>query len=240
MILVSRPRSYTVLCFLTLLFIPVFLLNLWILKTSGSHNITTQTSWGVFFFQLLLLFISLGFLLNTRWVGFFSLAALSAILFLTNVYFLSKTTSYALAFYLLFLITLSALFLISFFKHLKEPFYHSGCRWYAGLPRLLPNIMVELQSMSRKINGRVSKITPEGCFVCIQDSLSEKSLLPFLKGFKKIHLKFGEHQVSCAVHLISIDTQKQGAGFQFVTASLDQTKDLREFVDRIRSYGYVA
>ena len=240
MILVSRPRSYTALCFLTLLFIPVFLLNSWILKTSGSYSITTPTGWGVFCFQMFLLFVSFGFLLKKGWIGFFLLTSLSSILVLLNIYFLSKTKSYALAFYLLFLIIFSALFLINFFNHLKEPFYHSGCRWYESLPRFLPNIMVELQSMNQKINCSISKITAEGCFVYVQDGLSEKNISTFLKEFKKIHLKFSKFQVSCAVKLISVDTKKQGAGFQFATSSLDQTKDLREFVDRIRSYGYVA
>ena len=237
--IVHRPKSHTIHSLYVLLAIPVFLLNLWIMQKGPFVRLFDEKNLPWIILQAVWVLICCWWLLKAQWRGFWSLWLLDTLLLWGNLYFLVKTKNYALAFYALFLLTISILYFVHLYRILKESYYHSGRHWYESLPAFLPRIEVELwfEDKNRErvsIEAKLSRLGVEGCFAYpIKETLIKDRL------FQEIYLKLNETKLSCPVELVCVTEDKQGAGLRFIADSEDQRKDIWDFIDRARSLGYV-
>lgn len=235
--IVRRPRQHTLLACLILLSSPISLLNIWVMQKGVLSKVLQRDKLWWIGIEAVWAFVTLLWLLGARWRGFWSFMALSATLLGGNLYFLLTMKNYALAFYALFLLILSALYGMHVFKSLSEAYYNSGRRWYEGLPRFLPRVEAEILSLGKAIPVRLSRLGTDGCYAFA--SAGESLGLP-----ERIALKLGDLRLDCAVELVSRsdrpEGRSEGCGLRFVAASADQHKDIWEFIDRVRSAGYVS
>jgi hypothetical protein len=141
--------------------------------------------------------------------------------------------NYALAFYALFILILSAMYSVSLIKNLKETYYQSGKRWFEGRPKFLPRIEAELRFDGQMVPARLSRLGEEGCYAYPHFGTK-------IEKVEGIALKLGDLHLDCAVELISHSRDGSGNGLRFVAGSADQQKDIKDFIDRLRSAGYVA
>ena len=233
--ILRRPHQYTLLACLVLLAVPIFWLNLWVLhkgavltflKAGRIWWLVAQASWVV---------VTLYWLFQVRWRGFWSFLALASTMLLANVYYLVVTKNYALAFYALFVLILGALYAAHLYRNLRESYYDSGQRWYEGEPRFLPRVEASMFLGDGETTSmtpvRLSRLGVEGCYVFSSTNIDKVD---------QLKLKLGDLELNCAVELVSKSKTGEGGGLRFVRASADQDKDIRDFIDRVRSAGYVS
>jgi hypothetical protein len=231
--IVRMPKQHTLLAFLVVLSTPIFILNLWVMHKGSLVKVLEPGKQRLIAFQFVWMLFTLYLLLKAKWAGFASFMTMSAVLLLANVFLLISTKNYALAFYALFLLILSALYALNAYKDLRGTYYDSGKRWFEGLPRFLPRIEAELKVGERVVSARLSRLGEEGCYA-----------YPFFEGqidkVDRIHLKLGDLQLECAVELVSKSSDGCGNGLRFLAVSEDQNKDIKDFINRLRSAGYVS
>ncbi len=233
--LVRTPRALFIQSSLALLAIPLFILNQWVVK-KGAGGVFAFT--GLFHgkpFWLILVasawvLLALALLRRARKSGCFLFALLAATVIVADAILFLRARNYALAFYVLFLLILSVIYLLSTFRLLGEAYFNAGLRWFEGLPLFIPEIRAELETVSGRGEGRMSRFDETGCYV-----FSAKSM-PDVFG---IRLKLDEKELVSRVELISRTNDGLGQGLRFLAQSPDAEKDIREFVDRARSRGYV-
>lgn len=231
--ILRRPPQYTVLASLIWLAIPIFLLNMWVVqKGSVSKLIEAKRLYWIGACALLVL-VTFRWLLKVRWRGFWALILMSGTMLGGNVYFLVTTKNYALAFYALFLLILAALYAAHLFRHMKEPYYDSGRYWFEGQPRFLPKLEAAIQSGETATPARLSRLGVEGCYAYMAGGTKVDKV-------DSIQLKLGDLELNCAVELVSESKDGMGRGLRFIRATADQDKDIRDFIDRVRSAGYVS
>lgn len=233
--LVRRPPYFTWLVFSLFIAPPVFLLNLWVMQKGSSLKLTQRDSLMLLGAQLAWVLLSVHWLLKARWRGFLSVSLLSGTMIVGNVYLLLLTKNYALAFYALFLLIMAGLYCFHLFRNLKEPFYRSGQRWFEGRPVFLPSLEAWLSIDGQRVPARLSRLGIEGCFAY----LAPNAIVDTGK-VEAIALKLGELTLDCAVELITKSEDGAGGGFRFLVAGADQLKDICDFIDRVRSSGYVS
>lgn len=231
---VRRPRSYTALSLMILWAIPVFFLNVWVLHKGVVAKVLQRESYTWMAVQAGWTLITLFWLLRASWKGLASAVLLSVAMFGANLFFLVSTKNYALAFYALFLLIISLLYCLHLYRSLAESYYHSGQRWFEGRPRLLPAVEVGLRAGEQLVPARLSRLGIEGCYAY---PLGKEKFDP--RDFEAIQLKLGDLKLECAVELVSRSKDLAGAGFRFVADTSDGSKDIRDFIDRVRSAGYV-
>jgi len=235
MSVVRRPRPYTVLSLMVLWAIPVFFLNIWVLHKGALAKVLDQESLVWMSIQAGWTLLSLFWLLRASWKGFLSVVLLAATMFGANLYHLISTKNYALAFYALFLLIIALLYCLHLYRSLGEAYYHSGQRWYEGRPRFLPALEAALKAGDRIVPARLSRLGIEGCYAYPE---AGPALRP--DSFDSIELKLGDLKLDSAVLLVSRSKDGAGSGFRFVAESADRSKEVREFIDRVRSAGYVS
>lgn len=231
---VSRPRQHLVLSLTILVAIPIFFLNVWVLQKGAIAKVLQREMLVWMSAQAVWVLVSMYWLLKATWRGFWSTTALASAMFGLNVYYLVFTKNYALAFYGLFLLIIAGLYCLHLFRSLKEPYYSPGQQWFEGRPIFLPRIEAELRAGTRQLSARLSRLGIEGCFAY------PRQLGLDADGIESIELKLGDLRFSCAVELISRTKDGAGRGFRFVASSPDQNKEIRDFIDRVRSAGYVS
>ena len=112
------------------------------------------------------------------------------------------------------------------------PYLSPGIRWYQGLPEALPGVSCDL--------GRVARISEEGFFVLGPFAEMTQKNLP-----TQATLEFKGRKLNCAVRPISAikddnpRSRYKGLGLQFKGNSKDFTKDIADFVERLRGEGHV-
>lgn len=236
MAVIRLPRQYKALSGLVLASIPVFVLNLWVMqkginfKTLGKDKliwIAVEAVWALLTFY---------WLSRAKWTGFWSVVTLALVLLSGNIYFLITTKNYALAFYALFLVILSGLYALHLYRSLQETYYHPGTRWFEGRPPFIPRLEAELKAGGKNIPVRLSRLGTDGCYAFTRDG--EVFPAEFNRS-EAIAFKLGDLGLDCAVELISQTKDKSGQGLKFIVSSADQMKDIKDFIERIRSSGYV-
>lgn len=236
--MIHRPRQFNILVGLGLLAIPIFILNIWVMQKGQISKIFSPDKlvWiGICSFWVL---INTYWLFNAKWRGFWSFIALSVITVAANVYFLLAFKNYALAFYALFLLILSGLYVLHLYRNLSEAYYSTGQRWFEGKPLFIPRVEAELRNGKNTISVRLSRLGVEGCYAFF--ATSDQESLDHFESVSEIALKLGDLSVDCAVELISKTKDGTGRGLKFQIATADQSKDIRDFIDRVRSSGYVS
>jgi len=231
MVIVRRPGRLTFLAALLLLSIPLFILNLWVMqKARGPLNRELWIWAGI---EAAWVLFCVGSILGARMRGFWLTCTLSLTLLYGNLFFLLRTKNYALAFYALFLLILSALYLAYLYRALREPYFEPGRRWFEGLPEFLPRIEAELRSSQSSARARLSSLAEEGCYAypVPGEALTAEP--------DAIRLKVGDLELECAVQSVTKTKDGLGRGLRFLTPTPDHEKDIRDFIDRVRSSGYV-
>lgn len=231
--IVRRPPQYTVLASLIWLAVPIFLLNVWVVqKGSVAKLIQVERLYWIGAFAAIVL-VTFRWLLKVKWRGFWALVALATAMLIGNIFFLVTTKNYALAFYALFLLILAALYAAHLYRHMKEPYYESGQHWFEGKPRFLPKLEAALQDGESITPVKLSRLGVEGCYAFTEVATQVGKV-------DGIQVKLGDLELNCAVELVSQSKDGMGRGLRFIRASADQDKDIRDFIDRVRSAGYVS
>ncbi len=233
--LIRRPRQYTLLAFTMLLAIPIFILNIWVMQKGSLAKVMHPESYFWMIVQGLWTLVTVYWLLKARWRGFWSVLVLGTVLLGVNLHYLISTKNYALAFYALFLLIVGGIYCLHLYRSLSEAYYHAGQRWFEGQPVFLPRIEAELQMGGKSVPARVSRLGLEGCYAFAS---AEAGL--GLDKVDAIELKLGDLFLGCAVESVSRSKDGTGRGLRFLATSADQHKDIRDFIDRVRSSGYVA
>lgn len=239
--ILRRPPQYALLASLILLSIPIFMLNMWVVqKGSVIKLVQSDRVWWIAA-QAVWTLITFYWLWRVRWRGFWSFLALAALMLVGNVFFLVSTKNYALAFYALFLLILSALYAAHLYRNLREPYYESGQHWFEGEPRFLPRLEARLRFDDQSVPLKLSRLGIEGCYTYFEGTGNEAEVVSRLRRdtLSNVHLKLDELELECAVQLVSQSKDGKGRGLRFVRESADQDKDIRDFIDRVRSAGYV-
>jgi hypothetical protein len=232
--IIRRPRHYTLLCLFALLSVPVFVLNIWVMQKGVIAGVIRQDKIIWMACQAAAALLTLRWLLQARWLGFWALAAMASSMLGLNVYFLLTAKNYALAFYALFILILGVLYLAHLYEAIDEPYYHSGQEWFEGNPRFLPRIEAEVKVPSAdSVPVRLSRLGARGCYAFPAGGGS-------LERAEGIALKLGELRLDCGVELVSRSMRGGGLGLRFLALSADERKDISDFIDRVRSAGYVA
>lgn len=233
--LVRTTRALFIQSSLALLAIPLFILNQWVVKkgVGGAFafaGLFRGKSLGLILGEAAWVLLAFALLRRSRKSGcvFFALLA-AAVIAADSVLFL-RAKNYALAFYVLFLLILSVIYLLSTFRLLGEAYFNAGLRWFEGLPPFIPEIRAELDAVTERGPGRMSRFDETGCYVFSAKPMPDVS---------KIRLKLDEKELVSGVELISRTKDGLGQGLRFLAQSPDAEKDIREFVDRARSRGYV-
>ncbi len=249
MYIVRRPIRLIFLSLLMFFAVPIYILNIWVVKKAKFIEFLSEGNWIYVALVFGWAFFSFFWIYRGRWRGFWAAWLLSGVLLWGNLYFLVRTRNYALAFYALFILTVSISYLLQLYKTLKEPFYSSGKKWFEGLPTFLPNVEAVLEehlvgpndaSPKDPDNAKLCRLSVDGCFLYLNSP--SKVTVKQLKKIKRLTIKSGDNLMNCKVRLISVAKEKQnlGAGFQFMTLNnMDQQKEVKDFIDRVRSYGYV-
>ena len=233
--LIRRPRQYTLLAFLMLLAIPIFMLNIWVMQKGVIAKVINTDSFFWMGIHGLWTLVTVYWLLKASWRGFWSVVLLSAVLLGVNLHYLVATKNYALAFYALFLLIVSGIYCLHLYRSLSEAYYHPGQRWFEGQPAFLPRIEADLRAGDKSFPARLSRLGLEGCYAFANPSDS-----PDPDQVDAIELKLGDLFLACAVESVSRSKDGTGRGLRFLATSADQHKDIRDFIDRVRSSGYVA
>jgi hypothetical protein len=222
---------------LLLLSMPIFALNLWVMNKGAWSKLLDPWKLQVLGVEALWTLMTARFILQASWAGFWLFFVMSSVIVCANLYFLFALKNYALAFYALFLLIMAGLYLLNLYKLLHEPYYRSGKKWFEGLPRFVPNIQAEIKSQAQGAEtspARVSRLNHEGCYL-----YSEKAGLAAFNAPSEVVLKLGDLRLECAVELITRSSDGMGQGLRFLADSADRQKDIRDFIDRVRSSGYV-
>jgi hypothetical protein len=231
--ILRRPPQHTILATLVLIAIPVFWLNLWIVQKGALLKfLQSGNTWWVAA-QAVWVLMTLLWLLRIKRRGFWSFSLLATVTLLGNLYALVVTKNYALAFYALFILILAVIYSAHLYRTLRESYYDSGQHWYEGNPRFLPRIEAYVGTGENTVLARLSRLGSEGCYA-FSDGTHD------FNNVSDIRLKLGELELNCAVELVSTSDDGRGGGLRFVSVSADQEKDIRDFIDRVRSSGYVS
>lgn len=223
---------------LLLFCVPIFALNLWVLNKGAWSKFLEPWKIQVLVVEAVWTLLTAHFVMRASWAGFWLFAVLSATMIGANLYFLLVLKNYALAFYALFLLIMAGLYLLNLFKLLHEPYYRSGKRWFEGVPRFVPKVEAHLKG-EQEAEGdarraRVSRLNHEGCYVFTDAPIKPSEPAP-----SKVVLKLGDLHLECAVELITRSKDGLGQGLRFLADSADRQKDIKDFIDRVRSSGYV-
>jgi hypothetical protein len=229
----KRPGFLWALILSTLLVIPLSAMNLSVIEKAPLVKAVLKPS-----NLRLLLFISGWSVLNAlfvakaRWVSFWSSGILAGVLLYGNVYLLFSTKNYSLAFFALGLLILTIFYSVNLFQSLSMVYFDPGRRWHESYPRFIPNIEVSILHSAGKSPARISRIGLEGCFVYTNDA----TVLPTSVEISLIGPS--QRTFKCPVSLVSKTKDKKGLGLQFNVTDNDTWKELNDFIDRVRSFGY--
>jgi hypothetical protein len=183
--------------------------------------------------QFVWMLVAVQSLLSVRKRGFWIFLAMAVTVLTGNIYFLIALKNYALAFYALFVLILASLYAINIYRSLSQVYYHSGQKWFEGYPRFLPRVDAEIRVGQERYQARLSRLGVEGCYAYPAKAVEFKKA-------DSIALKLGDFELDCAIELISRSRDGVGRGFRFIANSADQQKDIKDFIDRVRSSGYVS
>ena len=236
MIIVRRPAKHLLHFLLSLIAIPVFLLNLWVIEKGQLVRLLTKEKLIMSIVVTVLVLFSFAFLMKARKKGLLMLGGIASWAIGLNFYYLIVSKNYALAFFDLFLIILSSMYLLSTYKILKLAYYNSKKMWFAGVPKFIPQISAEIDEHSGKLKGRVSNLDHDGCYVFLTKS-------KFLNGPRSVQLHFKDRTLECDVvavsKILNCAEDAQGWGLSFNFKNADQQKDISDFIELVRSSGYV-
>lgn len=232
--IVRRPKALKSIAFLVFGLVPLVLLNLWVIQNGlGVREVASRLD-ALQITGAITLVIALStfrLLYFAKKLSILFLATIALFVLGANVYFVFKTKNYALAFYGLFFVITAGIYISTVFKCLKEVYYASGKQWFEGAPPFIPGVDAFLFQGDTVIPTKLSRIAFEGCFAFSDDKISDK--------IDKVSLRFSDIQVDLPVFLVTRTKDQKAGGIKFAYKSLDEAKEVHDFIDRVRSWGYV-
>lgn len=232
----KRPTNLRLISGASFLVVPIIILNLWV-YAKGLPRFLSVQHFHIAGLTAFVMATTLFLLLRrASWIGFCLGIIITTLLVSGNIYFLTNTKNYALAFYGLFIVIISTFFHISLFKLLLASYYQPGVYWFEGAPRFIPRLKAVLQlSEDKSIDVRFTKLADDGCFV-YAESLSD--VKRYRAGTLAIELN-GSRVIS-HVETITTLTRCGGLGLRFIYKDFDSGKDMRDFIQTVRSAGYAS
>lgn len=112
-------------------------------------------------------------------------------------------------------------------RHYSKSFFDSGRRWFEGTPSPIPGV----NCVANGAHWKVSRLDREGAYVF----LDEPRPLEF-----KGQLQFAYRGLKVDVPAVLVHQSKDftGFGFRFKFNDADLRKDLGDFIEKMRGYGY--
>lgn len=215
--------------------IPLFVLNLWIIQRSNNIKFEFQNFTKGKLLVLSLVYIgwmiiNIYTLLKAKWFSFWSTLVCAGILIAVNTNIVILRNNYALAFYVLFILIVSSLYLISNYQTLSQPYFNSKRRWFEGLPKFFPVIKAEISDGFNINEAKISNLNEDGCYVYTNEPV---------KKVENVRLYYGKRECVLPVDWIISSDHGQGIGLKFNIKNADNKKEVSEFIDKARSLGYV-
>jgi hypothetical protein len=170
------------------------------------------------------IFLGVGFI----WVG---LSTFSAI----------HTRNPGLGFFSIFLSVYIGLMLYWIRHEMGRSFLDPNMRWYEGLPKNIPALSCEIVAGETRTEMKVSRLDEEGTFIFTDSARVLADRFPMSPDRKsELVFRFRDRQVNChGVPMSFFKRTSEGVGFRFFENSMDQRKDLGDFIEALRGEGYV-
>jgi hypothetical protein len=173
----------------------------------------------------------------TRWI-FTGVGILWVFL---SALFAIRTKNPGLGFYSIFLSVYLGLMLYWIRHEMRRSFFDPDMQWYEGLPKSIPSLVCEIVAGNTRTPMKVSRLDEEGTFIFSEVPLELETRFPMTPDRKsELVMKFRDRQVNChGVPMSFFKRSSEGVGFRFFENSLDQRKDLGDFIEALRGEGYV-
>jgi hypothetical protein len=229
-----RPRTLTALAASTLAAIPLVALNIAVHERGPMQKVfISHAQWQPLLFFTLWTVLTARAVAQARWSGFWSFGIMSGVLLYGNAYLLLTTKNYGLAFFALGLLILCVFHSVNLHQALSLVYFDTGRRWYEAYPRFLPHILAGLSAEGQDMApARLSSLSAEGCFVYLAARGPKPKTIAL-----QLETEAGP-RLECDVEWVSETRDGKGLGLMFKIGTADQWKDLNEFIDKAKSYGY--
>jgi len=156
----------------------------------------------------------------------------------------------ALGFFSVFLICFAMTVFFWISKEMNRSYFDSGSEWYQGLPVAIPQISCSIgfeQSSERNAPDliwkkcRIARIDEEGAFLFCDQAAFGRDSLPEIKKSVTVEMIFSHENRSfrCQGKPIRLLRNNLGVGLRFVGLTPDTSKELGDWVERLRGQGYV-
>ena len=156
----------------------------------------------------------------------------------------------ALGFFTVFLISFATTVLFWISKEMNRSYFNPGAEWFQGLPESIPEISCKIgfggiaggsETEQFWKQCRVARMDDEGAFVFCEQAVFGRDSLPVLRKSAKVEMIFShkECQLRCQGKPIRLLHQNQGVGIRFTGLTPDISKELGDWVERLRGKGYV-
>jgi hypothetical protein len=161
-------------------------------------------------------------------------AAAWASAFVLNLVLFLRTRNFAIAFYGLFFVIVWGMFTTALRKRMWASFVYSGRQWFEGRPVLILSVVARIRlSDGAIVSGSISRVDDEGTYFFFQD-------VPTKLQIENIELELEKSKLNLNVIPVVHTQDDQGVGLKFLFQSQDDHRHLSDFINRLRSYGYVS
>ena len=130
--------------------------------------------------------------------------------------------------------------LVALSEELRQSYLDPKLRWFQGSPKAIPGLTCQVGFGEAPVLFRVTRFDSRGAFLAYGE---RSSAAPFeKKTLAKLHFSFRHRELVCAGRARSSlyrEGQALGLGFEFQDLSLDQKKEIDDFLELLRGEGYV-
>lgn len=123
-------------------------------------------------------------------------------------------------------------------RELGRSFFDPNLSWYQGLPKGIPGLSCELSDGEIRTSWRVGRIDREGVFI-FSESARPPGFAKSNRGNRELLFRFRDREMRCAGVAMRELGWTAGAGFRFAGFTLDQKKEMGDFIEALRGEGYV-
>jgi hypothetical protein len=138
--------------------------------------------------------------------------------------------------------------LVYWIRHeMSRSFFDPRMKWFEGLPKSIPALSCEIIAGDTRTPMKVSRLDEEGTFIFAETAATSETpaalegRFPMTSDRKsELAFNFRDREIRChAVPMSFFKRDSEGVGFRFFENSLDQKKELGDFIEALRGEGYV-
>jgi hypothetical protein len=146
-----------------------------------------------------------------------------------------------LGFFSIFLSVYFGLFVYWIRHEMSRSFFDPRMKWFEGLPKSIPALNCEIVAGDTRTPMKVSRLDEEGTFIFAETPTVLEKRFPMSSDRKsELAFNFRDREIRChAVPMSFFKRDSEGVGFRFFENSLDQKKELGDFIEALRGEGYV-